>query len=80
MATHKFKIGDTVLLLTTAPQEAPSVVIKRMPERDGQFEYRVRSSYEPCEGVVRKSQLRVERAATLTAPSGHPLDKGDRRT
>ena len=58
----------------------PFVVIKRMPERDGQFEYRVRSSYEPYERVVRESQLRAERAATLTAPSGHPLDKGDRRT
>jgi hypothetical protein len=56
------------------------VVIKRMPEGDGQFEYRVRSSYEPYERVVRESQLRAERAATLTAPSGHPLDKGDRGT
>ena len=80
MATHKFKIGETVFVADHSAAGGPFVVIKRMPERDGQFEYRVRSSYEPCEGVVRKSQLRVERAATLTAPSGHPLDKGDRRT
>jgi hypothetical protein len=55
------------------------VVIKRMPERGGQFEYRVRSSYEPYERVVRESQLRAERAATVSAPLRHPLDKGDRR-
>ena len=28
-----------------------------MPERDGEFEYRVRSSHEPHERVVRESQL-----------------------
>jgi hypothetical protein len=32
-----------------------------MPERDGQFEYRVRSSYELYEKVLRESQLRAER-------------------
>jgi hypothetical protein len=30
-----------------------------MPERDGEFEYRVRSTYEPHERVVRESQLRA---------------------
>ena len=78
MATHKVKIGETVFV---ADQNAggPFVVIKVMPERHGQFEYRARSSYEPYERVVRERQLRAERAATLAAPSGHPPDKGDRR-
>jgi hypothetical protein len=34
------------------------VVTQKMPERDGEFEYRVRSSDEPHERVVRESQLR----------------------
>jgi hypothetical protein len=69
MATHKVKIGETVFV---ADQNAggPFVVIKVMPERHGQFEYRARSSYEPYERVVRERQLRAERAATLAAPSG----------
>ncbi len=39
----------------------PFVIIKRMPERGGEFEYRVRSSYEPYERVVRESQLSAVR-------------------
>ena len=79
MATHKFKIGETVFVADQIAAGGPFVVIKRMPGRDGRFEYRVRSSYEPYERVVRESQLRAERAATVTARSGHPLDKGYRR-
>jgi hypothetical protein len=40
------------------------VVTQEMPERDGEFEYRVRSSYEPHERVVRESQLRGAIAPT----------------
>ena len=34
------------------------IVTLKMPERDDEFEYRVRSSHEPHERVVRESQLR----------------------
>jgi hypothetical protein len=35
------------------------IITQKMPERDGEFEYRVRSSREPHERVVRESQLRA---------------------
>jgi hypothetical protein len=60
-ATHKFKIGESVFVRGPSAPATPFVIIKRMPERDGEFEYRVRSSYEPCERVVRESQLSAVR-------------------
>jgi hypothetical protein len=60
-ATHKFKIGESVFVRDPSAPATPFVIIKRMPERDGEFEYRVRSSYEPYERVVRESQLSAVR-------------------
>jgi len=58
MPTHKFHIGQTVFLIPTlsAPGGA-YVVTKRMPERDGEFQYRVKSVNEPHERVVRESEM-----------------------
>jgi hypothetical protein len=36
------------------------VVIRQLPERDGEFEYRIRSMSEPHERVARESQLARE--------------------
>jgi hypothetical protein len=61
MPTYKFKIGETVFVEAARNSNVPGgayVVTQKMPERDGEFEYRVRSSYEPHERVVRESQLR----------------------
>jgi hypothetical protein len=55
-STHKFKIGESVFVHDVRAPATPFAVIKRMPERDGEFEYRVRSTYEP---MVRESQLRA---------------------
>jgi hypothetical protein len=64
MATHKFKLRQTVFLQPTifnrdAPRGAFEV-IKQLPERDGQFEYRIKSSREPHERVVRESEISLE--------------------
>jgi hypothetical protein len=56
MTIHKFKIGQTVHLISFRNENAPGgsyVVIKRMPEHDGEYEYQVRSSYEQYQRVVR---------------------------
>jgi hypothetical protein len=53
--TRKFKIGEIVFLRPSLSQNAPAgayVVIKRLPEYHGEFEYRVRNSYELHERVV----------------------------
>ena len=50
MPTHKFKTGQTV------PGGA-YVVTRQLPERDGEFLYRVKSAREPHERVVREGEL-----------------------
>ena len=64
VSTHKFKIGESVFVSDVRAPAAPFVVIRRMPERDGEFEYRVRSGYEPHERVVRESLLRAAKYET----------------
>ena len=58
MPTYKFQIGQTVFLnpYLNVPGGACTVT-KKLPERDGEFEYRVRSANEPYERVVRESDL-----------------------
>ena len=59
--THRFKIGETVFLKPSLSQQAQAgayVVIKRLPQYYGEFEYRVRNSYELHERVVREKELR----------------------
>jgi hypothetical protein len=64
MATRKFKLRQTVFLQPTiGNRDAASgayEVTKQLPERDGQFEYRIKSSREPHERVVRESELSLE--------------------
>jgi hypothetical protein len=58
MPTYKFQIGQTVFLnpYLNVPGGA-FTVIEKVPERDGEFEYRVRGANEPYERVVRESDL-----------------------
>jgi hypothetical protein len=55
---YKFRIGLTVFLeRSLAVPGGACVVTKQLPERDGEFQYRVKSAREPHERVVRESQL-----------------------
>lgn len=61
MPTHMFQVGQTVFLDSSLSQNIPGgayVVTKKLPERGGEFEYRVKSANERHERVVRESQLR----------------------
>lgn len=61
MAIHKFKIGETVFLEHSL--DVPGgvyVVTKRPPERDGEFEYQIKSPQEAHQRVARESQLSAE--------------------
>jgi hypothetical protein len=58
MPTHKFQIGQTVFLTASLGRDLPGgayIVTKKLPERSGEFEYRVAN--EPHERVVRESEL-----------------------
>jgi hypothetical protein len=60
MPIYKFQIGQTVFLSSAHSLNIPGgacTVTKKLPERDGEFEYRVRSANEPYERVVRESDL-----------------------
>ena len=61
MLDHKFNVGQTVFLTPSLGLNIPGggyTVTKKLPERDGEFEYRVRNINEPHQRVVRESQLR----------------------
>jgi hypothetical protein len=61
MPGHKFKIGQTVFAERSLNLPGGAYVItKRLPERNGEFEYRIKSVNEPHERVVRESQLETE--------------------
>jgi hypothetical protein len=61
---HKFKVGQSVSLQSTLYNRDSArgayEVTKQLPERDGQFEYRIKSSREPHERVVGESELSLE--------------------
>jgi hypothetical protein len=63
MPGHKFKIGQSVYLerSLTAPGGA-YVVTATLPERGGEFEYRIKSINEPHERAVLESQLKTSQS------------------
>jgi hypothetical protein len=59
---HKFKIGQSVRFETNTWHFRNSVpgayeVMKQLPERNGEFEYRVKGSNEAHERVATESQI-----------------------
>jgi hypothetical protein len=64
MTEHKFREGQKVSLEANHAGRiaggAGYVVTRQLPERGGEFEYRVKSVSEPHERVVRESQLARE--------------------
>ena len=56
---HKFKVGDVVAASSSISRFVPGgvfTIIKRLPGND-EPEYRIKSSNEPHERVVRESEL-----------------------
>ena len=60
MPDHKFHIGETVQLSPSMLRKAYGgvyQVTKKLPERAGEYEYRIKSINEPHERVARESEL-----------------------
>ena len=58
---HKFKLGDRVRLhheRSVSAAHGAYLVMMQLPERDGGYEYRIRSPDEPHERIARESELR----------------------
>jgi len=63
-AEHRFRAGQRVTLAPNLTNRGAAgggyVVTKQLPERDGEFEYRIKSLSEPHERVARESELARE--------------------
>jgi hypothetical protein len=64
MDAHKFRVGQTVQFRTKPFYVSAALgafeVIRQLPERDGEFEYRIKNVAEPHERVARESELSIE--------------------
>jgi hypothetical protein len=62
--SHKFKLGQSVSLQPTIfnrdAHRGAYKVTKQLPERDGEFEYQIKSSGEAHERVVKESVLSTD--------------------
>ena len=60
MPNPKFKVGQTVELSPAIARNIPGgiyEIIEQLPERNGEFEYRIKSINEPHERVMREIEL-----------------------
>jgi hypothetical protein len=58
---HKFKIGQQLFPARSVGLNVLNsayVIIKRLPELDGEFQYQIKCVANPDERIVRESQLR----------------------
>jgi hypothetical protein len=64
VAEHEFRVDQRVTLATNVINRSAAggsyLVTKQLPERDGEFEYRIKSVSEPHERVARESELARE--------------------
>jgi hypothetical protein len=64
MAEPKFRAGQRVTLAGSAMSRRAAgggyVITRQLPERGGEFEYRIKSVAEPHERVARESELAHE--------------------
>jgi hypothetical protein len=71
---HKFKIGQHLFPARSIGlnvSDGAYVIVKRLPERDGEFEYQIKNLAEPDERVVRESQLRPNPWHRSGRPAGY---------
>ena len=69
---HKFHLGQMVAYdpnKGTWAARGAYVVTAKLPERDGEFEYRIRSALEEHERLARESELRAM-SEVEAAPGG----------
>ena len=64
VADHRFRAGQRVTLaasmINRSAVRGGYVIMKQLPERDGEFEYRIKSASETHERVARESDLARE--------------------
>ena len=68
---HKFKLGQRLFPARLDVPDGAYVVIKRLPMRDGEFEYQIKGLTEGDERVVRERELRPHPLSRIVRPSAH---------
>ena len=61
MATHKFRVGEKSSILGRtgcATFDHGFEIVQQHPERDGEYQYKIKSLEEPHLRVAKESQLR----------------------
>jgi hypothetical protein len=62
MSEHKFRVGQAVRFypsgMAARSARGTYVVMAELPEREGEFQYRIKSIVERHERVARESELR----------------------
>jgi hypothetical protein len=78
---HRFITGNIVRLRRRFPPRkaapGPYKIVAQLPERDGQFQYRIKSGCEPFYRTVNENELEVDGGGPLTSASSNELE--DRR-
>jgi hypothetical protein len=60
MPSHKFKVGEIVTIKPALQRNVPGgayEIVQRLPENNGEFEYRIKSATESHQRVARESEL-----------------------
>ena len=87
MSTHKFEVGDKVRFAPAFHQKAKRAtdfeIVRRLPDLEGEFFYRIKSLEEPHERVAGESQLSappliVAPRPAVARPKAKPLQKASR--
>jgi hypothetical protein len=70
---HKFHLGQTVVHRARHAPSGECVVTAKLPERNGEYEYRIRNLAEKNERMARESELQA-----ITDNETAPARKGKR--
>jgi len=72
MRGHKFHIGERVRFVPAFHQKAGMVtnfeIVRQLPDLNGEFFYRIKSTDEPHERVVGESQLSMAQVEAVASP------------
>jgi hypothetical protein len=75
LSGHSFITGNMVRLRRRFPPRkaapGPYKIVAQLPERDGQFQYRIKSGCEPFYRTVNENELEVDAGAALTSASSN---------
>ena len=75
LSGHSFITGNMVRLRRRFPPRkaapGPYKIVAQLPERDGQFQYRIKSGCEPFYRTINENELEVDAGVALASASSN---------